>query len=73
MTSPRYVPLFVGGILLGTVSITVIWLTSKMRPIDPIVEELEERERKQRIKEKELISLKIDKKVDKLPTPTSSD
>ena len=64
-----YVPLFVGGIVLGTISITVIWLVSKVRQIDPIVEDLEEKEREQRRMEKELSSKQIDKKVDEIPTP----
>ncbi|MHA1420413.1 MAG: MFS transporter, partial [Candidatus Heimdallarchaeaceae archaeon] len=64
-----YVPLFVGGIVLGTISITVIWLVSKVRQIDPIVEDLEEKEREQRKMEKELISKQMDKKVDEIPTP----
>ncbi len=68
-----YVPLFVGGIVMGTVSITVIWLTSKMRHIDPIVEDLEEKERDHRKMEKELSSIKIDKIKDETPTPVLSD
>jgi hypothetical protein len=44
-----------------------------MRHIDPIVEELEEKERIHKIKEKELSSIKIDKKRDELPTPVHSD
>ncbi|MHA1200205.1 MAG: MFS transporter [Candidatus Heimdallarchaeaceae archaeon] len=68
-----YVPLFVGGIAMGTISITVIWLSSKVRHIDPIVEHLEEKEREHRRMEKELSSIKIDKKKDEIPTPVLSD
>jgi DHA3 family macrolide efflux protein-like MFS transporter len=68
-----YVPLFVGGITMGAISITVIWLSSKMRHIDPIVEDLEEKERIHKIKVKELSSKQIDKKVGEMPTPVLSD
>jgi MFS family permease len=40
-----YVPLFVGSISLGTISITLIWIFSNMRSVDPVVEELEEKEK----------------------------
>ena len=69
----EYVPLFVGGIVLGTISITVIWLPSKVRQIDPIVEDLEEKERVHKLKERELSSIKITKKKDEILTPVLSD
>ncbi len=68
-----YVPLFVGGIIIGTICITGIWLFSNMRQIDPIVEDLEEKERVHRKMEKELNSIRIDKKKDGIPTPVLSD
>ena len=58
---------------MGTICITGIGLFSKMRQIDPIVEGLEEKERVHRKMEKELISIRIDKKKDGIPTPVLSD
>ncbi len=64
-----YVPLFVGGIILGAVSITAIWVFSKMRLVDPIVEDLEEKEKELRRMEKELGKSIMEKEEDGVPMP----
>lgn len=58
---------------MGTICITGIWLFSNMRQIDPIVEDLEEKGRVLKKMEKELSSIRIDKKKDGTPTPVLSD
>lgn len=68
-----YIPLFVGGIILGAISITSIWLLSKMRQIDPIVENLEEKEREIRRMEKDLGKSAIEIEKEGVPTLMLSD
>ena len=67
-----YVPLFVGGVLLGAVSITAIWIFSKMRTIDPIVEEMEQKERELRKMEQSVQKSMIDIE-EEVPIPIPSD
>ena len=68
-----YIPLFVGGIIMGTISITLLWLLSKMKQIDPIVEEIESRERKLKKIEEDLIGIKIEKEGESIPLPVTAD
>ena len=67
-----YIPLFVGGIILGGISITAIWLLSKMKQIDPIVENLEEKEKEIRSQRKEFEGSIIEKE-EGIPISVPSD
>ncbi|MCE7749702.1 MAG: MFS transporter, partial [Candidatus Heimdallarchaeota archaeon] len=68
-----YVPLFVGSILMGAISITGIWIFSKVRQIDPIVEELERKEKELKKIEENLIGIKIEKEGEGIPFPAAAD
>ena len=65
-----YIPLFVGGIILGAISITSIWIFSKMKLVDPIVEDLEEQERKLRKMNDEVSKSILDRSQDEVPVPS---
>ncbi|MHA1200735.1 MAG: MFS transporter, partial [Candidatus Heimdallarchaeaceae archaeon] len=67
-----FVPLFVGGITLGAISITIIWLASKMKLIDPIVEDLEEEDRELRKMEKKVGKKILEKDEKGIPVPVPS-
>ena len=68
-----YMPLFVGTIILGCISITVIWIFSKMRQIDPMVEEIEAKEKEIRKIKDDIVKLKIEMEEEKYPLPAIAD
>ena len=68
-----YVPLFVGSIILGTISITIIWVMSKMKEIDPVVEKMEEEERRIREQKEEIEKIERDTQKEPQPVPVLAD
>jgi DHA3 family macrolide efflux protein-like MFS transporter len=68
-----YIPLFLGTITLGCISITAIWLFSKMSKIDPIVEEIEAKEKEIRRMQDEIVRTKAELDEENYPLPAISD
>ncbi len=68
-----YVPLFVGGIILGTISITGLWIFSKMRQIDPIVEEIEDKEKEIRRIKDDIVKIRTELEEERHPLPAIAD
>ena len=68
-----FIPLFVGSITLGVISITLLWLLTKMRTMDKTVEELEQRELEMKEKEATLVKQQKDEHEIPVPVPSVSD
>ena len=87
MSNERYVPtkldfrnymqFFSGQMvsMLGSsiVSFTIIWLLSKMKQIDPIVEELEAKEKAAKEQEKKIPTITIEREIDEIPVALALD